>query len=111
MTLPEQMDCQRQAALRAQLLALRRAGDALGDPGGEIPHREALMARLAEVDRVDAANSTERRKLLALHKEEINTLIAARHMELGWVAHDDGNYTGNLPVACDSGAHALCRWL
>ena len=39
--------------MRAQLLAMRQAGDALGPPGGEgeRPFRAALMARLAEVRR------------------------------------------------------------
>jgi hypothetical protein len=43
----------RQAQVRAQLLAMRQAGDGLGPPGGEgeRPHRAALMARLAEVRR------------------------------------------------------------
>ena len=39
---------------------------------------------------MENVNSTQRRKLLALHKGEVNTLIAARHAELGWIAHDDG---------------------
>ncbi len=90
--MPVELSTERQAQMRAELLALRKLGEALGPPGGETErhHRKALMARLAVVDNLEGVNTGQRRRLLQQHAQEVDQLLATRHTELGWTANDDG---------------------
>ena len=84
------LDPARAAVVRAQLRAMRAAGDSLLAEEEETTHRKALLARFAEADRVDSVNSKERKRLLRQHSAEVEQLVQTRLAELGWTANDDG---------------------
>ena len=50
------LDPARAAVVRAQLRAMRAAGDSLLAEEEETTHRKALLTRFAEADRVDSVN-------------------------------------------------------